>query len=75
VVAMAVTMYLAGDPDGSLIMVLASVAAAATLVGLACFLYRPLLSPPSAGRPPAAGGGRTARGGPGSRPPRAVRCR
>jgi O-antigen/teichoic acid export membrane protein len=44
VVAMAVTMYLAGDPDGSLIMVLASAAAAATLVGLACFLYRPLLA-------------------------------
>ena len=43
VAAMAVTMFLSGDPDGSLGLTLGSITAAALLVGVAGALYRPLL--------------------------------
>jgi heme/copper-type cytochrome/quinol oxidase subunit 3 len=44
VAAMAVEMYVSGDPDGSLGMVLASGVAATSLVLLAGYLYRPLFN-------------------------------
>lgn len=44
VAAMAVVMYVGGDPDGSLAMVLASGVAATALVLLAGSLYRPLFT-------------------------------
>ena len=43
VAAMAVTMLVAGDDDSSLAMVVASCRAALALLGLAAYLYRPLL--------------------------------